>query len=385
MRLLIHDFDEIEWNKVSDKYKGWEIISDDGSIKPCIGCFGCWIKTPGKCLIKDSYDKMGALIHKADELLVISRYTYGGFSPFIKNVFVRSIGWVLPFFEVINNEMHHKSRYPEEKPISFIFRGSNLTEEDKAMAQKYVKAVCLNFHGIIKDISFQELDDELKSGSYDGTNLEASSEKALLINCSLRADNANTKKILTALSDKLSPEKEIINLSSYMSNMESILPKIKASDRIILGIPLYVDGIPSHVLRLMKMIEISGSIKNKKIYIVTNMGFYESSQEENLLAMARKWTEDCDAIYGGGLGIGAGEMVCKMIDGPAAEKGPSKNAALALNTLAQAINGAESIEDIYVNPYMFPRSLYMLAANSGWTRGIKANGLKKKDLYNQIN
>ena len=115
MNLIIHDLNEREWTAISEKYKGWEIISDNGTIKPCVGCFGCWLKDPGQCVMKDGYNRMGALIHKADEVVVVSRYTYGGFSSFVKNVFDRSIGWVLPFFEVYEGEMHHKKRYPEDK------------------------------------------------------------------------------------------------------------------------------------------------------------------------------------------------------------------------------------------------------------------------------
>ena len=100
MNLVIHDLDEKGWNRIASEYTGWEVVSDNGKIKPCTGCFGCWLKEPGQCVIKDGYDRMGALIHKADSVIVISRYTYGGFSSFIKNVFDRSIGWVLPYFEV---------------------------------------------------------------------------------------------------------------------------------------------------------------------------------------------------------------------------------------------------------------------------------------------
>ena len=25
----------------------------------CIGCFGCWLKTPGTCVIKDGFENMG--------------------------------------------------------------------------------------------------------------------------------------------------------------------------------------------------------------------------------------------------------------------------------------------------------------------------------------
>ena len=27
-------------------------------VNYCIGCFGCWLKTPGKCITKDSFDYM---------------------------------------------------------------------------------------------------------------------------------------------------------------------------------------------------------------------------------------------------------------------------------------------------------------------------------------
>ena len=76
MKLLIHDYNNEEWSKVATNYEGWKIISDDGNIRPCIGCFGCWLKTPGQCVIKDGYDQMGKLIHEADEVLIISKYTY---------------------------------------------------------------------------------------------------------------------------------------------------------------------------------------------------------------------------------------------------------------------------------------------------------------------
>ena len=71
MKLLIHDYNNEEWSKVATNYEGWKIISDDGNIRPCIGCFGCWLKTPGQCVIKDGYDQMGKLIHEADEVLII--------------------------------------------------------------------------------------------------------------------------------------------------------------------------------------------------------------------------------------------------------------------------------------------------------------------------
>ncbi|MBO7677165.1 MAG: flavodoxin family protein, partial [Erysipelotrichaceae bacterium] len=156
MKLVIHDLNKEKWQKIADQYEGSTIISDDGTIQPCIGCFGCWNKTPGKCVIKDGYDDMGYLIHHSDEVVVISRYTYGGFSGFVKNVFDRCLGYVLPHFELVKGQSHHKKRYEEDKPYTFIFYGHDLSEEDKNDAIRYVNAVCTNLRTHVKDVQFIE-------------------------------------------------------------------------------------------------------------------------------------------------------------------------------------------------------------------------------------
>lgn len=380
MNLLIHDLNEEEWSKVSPNYEGWEIISDNKTIKPCIGCFGCWIKEPGECVIKDGYERMGALIHRAEEVTVISTYTYGGFSSFVKNVFDRSIGWVLPFFEIDHGEMHHKRRYPEDKPITFIFRGQ-LDEGDKAKAKAYVEAVCRNFHGIIKEVRFEECpvgNDKRDTGAEAVT---CDQDKVILLNCSLRADNSNSKKFLDRLSSELTGDVEKINLSSYINRYDELAGLLAGAGTIVFGMPLYVDGIPSACLRVMERLEKYDTAGEKHIYVVSNMGFYESLQLKNLMSMVKTWCEKCGFTYGGGLAIGAGEMIGSII--ASTGKGPAKYVAEGLNKLSAAINASATIGDIYADAYRFPRALYMLAADSGWPHGARKNGLKRKDLYRQ--
>ena len=383
MKLVIHDLSNSEWDKISDKYRDYEIISDNGRIKSCVGCFGCWTKTPGECVIKDGYEHMGMLIHKADEVIVMSRYTYGGFSSFIKNVFDRSIGYVLPFFEIIDGEMHHKRRYPETKPMTFIFRGRNISEEDKEKARKYVKAVCTNLYGEIKSVQFED-DSSCKAGSPDRSGDEAALlPKTYLINCSYRGEKSNTMRFLSKLAPALEGEIKMLSLVSYSEQIDELVKELLPAKKIVLGMPLYVDGVPSAVLRLMQKLESSDNAGAKKIYVIANMGFYESSQLTNLMSMVKSWCDESGFTYCGGLAIGAGEMMGMMTASPNMDKGPARNIAVGLCDLANAINEAKPMEDFYADAFKFPRFLYILAANSGWPKSGKLNGLKKKDLYKQ--
>ena len=389
MNLLIHDLDEKEWAEMAQDYRGWEVIAPSKEIKPCVGCFGCWLKTPGECVIKDGYNRMGALIHQADELVVMSKYTYGGFSSFVKNVFDRSIGWVLPYFTIVDNEMHHKKRYPEDKKITVIFRGKGLTKEDQADAKRYVEAVCKNFYGKIKDIRFEESKTEAaKDIRFEETEIEetnaTASDKTILLNASLRGENSNTGKFLEKLADSIGENVEILNLPAFINRPEELVKALLPVKKIVLGMPMYVDGIPSALLKIMEMMEKMDPAEDKKIYAVVNMGFYESHQIKNVLKQVRKWSEKCGFSYCGGVAVGAGEMMGSLIKSINGANGPVKNVVEAIESLAGVIKSSSAIDDIYADAYKFPRSAYMFMAGMGWPKAAKLNGLKKKDLLKRI-
>lgn len=87
MNVIIHDLpgrDRLEelLGPMNDDDK--IIERKDKDPVPCMGCFGCWIKTPGMCVIKDGFEDTGAYMGAAQELRIVSRCTYGEFSPFVK-------------------------------------------------------------------------------------------------------------------------------------------------------------------------------------------------------------------------------------------------------------------------------------------------------------
>ena len=380
MNLVIHDLSPAEWDKVSGDYAGWNVVTDNGNISPCIGCFSCWNRTPGICAIHDGYENMGRLIHQAAEVVVISRYTYGGFSGSVKGVFDRCLGYVLPQFEVTRGETHHKKRFDEDKSYTFIFYGPALTESEKKSARNYVQAVCTNIRGHVKDVIFRECEESAGKPELPEKTAAGEPGKVILLNGSMRSVNGNSAKLARTLSDRLSSETEIIDLRSYLKDMDALISRLDGSQAIVLCVPLYVDGLPSQVIKLMEQMEKRGA-GNKRIYLLANMGLYESSQLDNLFGAVKQWCLKTGSEYCGGLGISAGELMGTLMEAIPFSRGTTKKASQGMDHLVRSIDNAEAMADIYAEPFAFPRWLYVWIANINWNRTSRKNGIKPKDMF----
>ncbi len=107
MKLIITDLETLPC-RVDGEYK---LIGPGRPFRHCVGCFGCWIKTPGVCVIHDGCELTGRDLSKCSELILVSRCVYGCTSPFVKNVLDRAISYIHPYFAVRGGEMHHRRRY----------------------------------------------------------------------------------------------------------------------------------------------------------------------------------------------------------------------------------------------------------------------------------
>lgn len=154
MKLIIHDLDNKDFIALFPDLASEMIISQDAPIHHCIGCFGCWVKTPAVCVIRDKYGDMGEYLSKCDELLILSRCRYGGFSPFVKNVLDRSISYIHPYFVTRNGEMHHRRRYENRMNVKVWFYGEDITENERETAEKLAKANAINLDCNIGSITF---------------------------------------------------------------------------------------------------------------------------------------------------------------------------------------------------------------------------------------
>jgi multimeric flavodoxin WrbA len=157
MKLLIHDLEESNENVLLNNNRdNITVISNDGKINPCICCFGCWIKTPGQCVIKDGYENMGVLLSKCNQMIIISECFYGSYSPFIKNVLDRTVcPYQLPYFKTIKGKTRHPKRYKNKYALTVFFYGK-ITEKEKETAQNVVSAYSENVNIYFHD-TFEEI------------------------------------------------------------------------------------------------------------------------------------------------------------------------------------------------------------------------------------
>ena len=90
-----------------------------------------------------------------------------------------------------------------------------------------------------------------------------------------------------------------------------ILEQLKDAQAAVFGLPLYVDGVPSHVLRFMEEMETYCRENGLKlnIYCVANNGFIEGKQNEPLMQVFEHFCTRAGLVWGGGVGIGGGVML----------------------------------------------------------------------------
>lgn len=98
------------------------------------------------------------------------------------------------------------------------------------------------------------------------------------------------------------------------SDHERILNVLKDADSVVFCLPLYVDGVPSHVLSFMKEMEVFCKENNLiiNVYVVSNGGFIEGRQNEPLMQVFENFCIRSGINWCGGIGIGGGVMLNVM-------------------------------------------------------------------------
>ena len=204
--------------------------------------------------------------------------------------------------------------------------------------------------------------------------------KIIIINGSPKTIKSNSE----ILGNYLFPLLKENNIKKYYSIYFQLNDKTKNeiynSDVLIFIFPLYVDGIPSNLLKLLVKFEKENVVRPKtKIYCIVNNGFYEGKQNFLALLHMKNWCKKVNAKWGQGIGIGSGELL-PYLKNLKLGQGPLRNLEKTLNILSRNILTLNSDKNIYITPN-WPRSLYFIQGSISWILKARKNNLKIRELF----
>lgn len=166
------------------------------NIRDCLGCFGCWTKTPGKCVIPDDMEQILAAYLEADVVVWSFPLYYYGMPSRVKALMDRLLPLNLPYMQVSadGKNCDHPSRYDIsgkryallstcgffkkennydalERQFEILYGKDNLVKilcpEGELFAQPQLKARCSEYLKSVDQAGYEWMRDGQVS---DGTN-----------------------------------------------------------------------------------------------------------------------------------------------------------------------------------------------------------------------
>jgi multimeric flavodoxin WrbA len=296
---------------------------EDQSITACIGCWNCWLKTPGSCAMKDKMAEFYPDYVNSDTVILLMNTAQGFISHQAKAFLDRTIPHYNPYIEMVGGECHHVARYKSYPDMVFYYDTIGLTNQEEQVIEDYLYRTAYQFkskaYRIVKGGSLKLHLLESRKAKRQVVAFESIEpmKKLVIYNGSPRRNGSNSALILNKVVEALGDRVEVRDLKK-VDNWEEWADTFKSDKHVMFFMPLYVHAMPSHVMRFIEKLQASkGSIS-----FFIQSGFPESSQSHYLeayfeqLALRLERTYIGTAIKGGveGLQVRPAKAQDKMIE-----------------------------------------------------------------------
>lgn len=196
-----------------------------------------------------------------------------------------------------------------------------------------------------------------------------------IINGSPKAPGGASGKLAERVREKLGKEAALFSARGG----EETCRGLASCDTVIVVFPIYVDALPSHLLRFLMDWEAyrkyHGSGKCR-MYAISQAGFYEGKQCVWSLKVLQNFCARAGMEWSGGIGLGGGAV----LSGEMSDR-MTRSLYAEVDALCEAaVQGEKRTEYRWASIGM-PRWMYMICGNMGWTASGKQNGLRKTGLY----
>jgi multimeric flavodoxin WrbA len=295
----------------------------------CIGCWGCWVKTPGECISQDASLEMGRAVIHADFLLWAAPLKMGFPSELLKRALDKHLPLIHPYSVVDQSEAHHRKRYPQYPRLGLLV--GNEADTDAHDLQIVSDIFCrtgLNFKSRLEfslttEVSPDELASRISSKDHhplplpqrlpasNGETIRPPS-RLILFNGSPRGRRGNTAIFLREIANGFGGPNEMHHLIR-LKETEQMVQAFAEAECAILGLPLYTDAMPGVVKHFIEALEpLKGRKNNPSIGFVVQSGFPEGLHSRYVERYLERLAERLGSPYLGTIVKGGGEGVRNM-------------------------------------------------------------------------
>lgn len=399
----------------------------DTKLAHCLGCFSCWIKTPGVCVEADAGRDIARAIVRSDVTVLFTPVTFGGYSPGLKKMVDRFVQIASPFFRMDHGEVHHPPRYANLPRLLFVGVQRQSNPHEAHIFKTLAGRNAINFHppGYAAEVVLTTDDAATLRGRFeplltrcDGLPFgeEAASlmpapvtpgaaveplgtRRALLIVGSPKTNEPSTSGALGGyLVDRLQQrgwETESLTLRASLNRPEGereLLTAVQRAGLIVLAFPLYVDSLPHLVTKALAAIAAGRRADRapfaQRLVGIVNCGFPETHQNSVAMAICREFAAQSGIAWAGGLAIGGGGAIGgEPLTAEKRSGAPVRHAMEALDMTAAALAEglpvpAEAVKTIAKSPMPFAiwRRLYIWMGTKGFEKLAAKNGVDKDGL-----
>jgi multimeric flavodoxin WrbA len=309
----------------------------------CIGCFGCWLETPGICC--DAVSGAAQAVIDSDIAVLFSPVTFGGYSSELKRMVDRFIQFALPYFCRYQGETHHLPRYSRFPKLVAVGVQRHSNPDEAKVFKGIVGRNAINFHApshaaevvlstddsatlrrllqpLVERVDPLPLGRALRSfvpvPSTPGADAApGSTRRALIVVGSPKINTRSASNVLAGrLLNRLREsgwETETLTLKANLgqeAGQAELCSSVDLADLLVLVFPLYIDALPFLMTKVLEVVAAhrqgTPAGRRQRLAVVCNSGFPESDQSAVASAICHQFAAQTGMIWAGSLAIGGG-------------------------------------------------------------------------------
>jgi multimeric flavodoxin WrbA len=116
-------------------------------IGHCMGEFDCFVKTPGRCRIRDEGQEIERAVHDAELVVLVTPLRFGGYAAPLKRAVDRLLPLISPFFRKAGDLTYHALRYRHRARWAAVALDKPNTVEPEDRARGEVPACLVRLTG----------------------------------------------------------------------------------------------------------------------------------------------------------------------------------------------------------------------------------------------